>query len=284
MSFFEFPHTRTYDSDLGWLIKTMKEIESEVENLLSWMNTHKEEYKEINRRVSNLERKIDAFEREIERRFQDLKTELSEEIYTQIQTALSEINRLLGDMSSQIASLRSDLSRAILDLDSLMMANDEYIKEYIEARLQIFIDSIPDLTTVHVFNPVRGEDTDIQTAINDLYEIGRSEALTAAEYDAIGLTASEYDALDLTALEYDMYGLYLIERAGYIKNPFHYMSSPFTGEYVPLEVVISELAALHRDDALTASEYDALAIDADYYDALDLSAYDYDWHGKTLVA
>ena len=30
MSFFEFPHTRTYDSDLGWLIKKMKEIIEDV--------------------------------------------------------------------------------------------------------------------------------------------------------------------------------------------------------------------------------------------------------------
>lgn len=284
MSFFEFPHTRTYDSDLGWLIKTMKEIENEVDTLLSWMNTHKNEYKELDRRVTLLEYNISNFEKEIEKRFQDLETELSEEIYTQIQLALAEINRLLGEMEAEIISLRNDLAKAILDLDNLMKANDEYIKEYIEARLQIFIDNIPDLTTIHVFNPVRGEDTDIQTAINDLYDIGRSEALTAAQYDALGLTAAQYDALDLTALQYDMYGLYYIELAGYVRNPFHYMSSPFTGEYVPLEVVISELATLHKDDALTASEYDALSIDADYYDALDLSAYDYDWHGKTLVA
>lgn len=31
MSFFEFPHTRNYDSDLGWLIKTMHEVLDNVE-------------------------------------------------------------------------------------------------------------------------------------------------------------------------------------------------------------------------------------------------------------
>ena len=62
------------------------------------------------------------------------------------------------------------------------------------------------------------------------------------------------------------------------------MTSPFTGEEVTLQTVINELALLHKDDALTADEYDTLAIDADYYDNLELSAYDYDWHGKTLVA
>lgn len=36
MSFFEFPHTRTYDSDLGWLIKCCKDIESAIDALNQW--------------------------------------------------------------------------------------------------------------------------------------------------------------------------------------------------------------------------------------------------------
>lgn len=36
MSFFEFPHTRTYDNDLGWLIKKVKEISDTVENFVSY--------------------------------------------------------------------------------------------------------------------------------------------------------------------------------------------------------------------------------------------------------
>ena len=47
MSFFEFPHTRTYDSDLGWLIKTVKDITSLVTNLDEWKNTHEAEYEQL---------------------------------------------------------------------------------------------------------------------------------------------------------------------------------------------------------------------------------------------
>ena len=36
MSFFEFPHTRTYDTDLGWLIKHTKTAEEAIEALNSW--------------------------------------------------------------------------------------------------------------------------------------------------------------------------------------------------------------------------------------------------------
>ena len=36
MSNFEFPHTRTYDSDLGWLIKCCKTIEEAIDALNRW--------------------------------------------------------------------------------------------------------------------------------------------------------------------------------------------------------------------------------------------------------
>ena len=36
MGYFEFPHTRTYDSDLGWLIKQCKTISEAVELLEAW--------------------------------------------------------------------------------------------------------------------------------------------------------------------------------------------------------------------------------------------------------
>lgn len=36
MSYFEFPHTRTYDSDLGWLIKCCKSVGEAVEALEKW--------------------------------------------------------------------------------------------------------------------------------------------------------------------------------------------------------------------------------------------------------
>lgn len=37
MSFFEFPHTRTYDRDLGWLIKDAKTTDDIVKNILQWI-------------------------------------------------------------------------------------------------------------------------------------------------------------------------------------------------------------------------------------------------------
>lgn len=36
MSYFEFPHTRTYDNDLGWLIKNVKSAVDAVAYLEAW--------------------------------------------------------------------------------------------------------------------------------------------------------------------------------------------------------------------------------------------------------
>lgn len=37
MSFFEFPHTRTYDSDLGWLIKDYKTLDELIAAIKQWI-------------------------------------------------------------------------------------------------------------------------------------------------------------------------------------------------------------------------------------------------------
>lgn len=58
---------------------------------------------------------------------------------------------------------------------------------------------------------------------------------------------------------------------------------PTTGILSPLQVVIDNLYGISREDALTASEYDALDLTATAYDAYELSAYDYDMQGKNLL-
>ena len=37
MSFFEFPHTRTYDGDLGWLIKHVSSYDETITELNRWI-------------------------------------------------------------------------------------------------------------------------------------------------------------------------------------------------------------------------------------------------------
>ena len=58
---------------------------------------------------------------------------------------------------------------------------------------------------------------------------------------------------------------------------------PTTGFYSPLQTVIDNLYNDTRQDALTATEYDALDLTATAYAAYDLTAKEYDMSGKTLL-
>ena len=47
MAFFEFPHTRSYDSDLGWLIKEYKSLSDLYVSIQSWIAEHTEDYERL---------------------------------------------------------------------------------------------------------------------------------------------------------------------------------------------------------------------------------------------
>lgn len=47
MSYFDFPHTRTYDSDLGWLIKSVKKLIECCEDMQQWRIDHEAEYNQL---------------------------------------------------------------------------------------------------------------------------------------------------------------------------------------------------------------------------------------------
>lgn len=58
---------------------------------------------------------------------------------------------------------------------------------------------------------------------------------------------------------------------------------PTTGQVENLQTVIDNLYNTSREDALTATEYDALQLTATAYDAYQLSAIEYDREGKVLL-
>lgn len=58
---------------------------------------------------------------------------------------------------------------------------------------------------------------------------------------------------------------------------------PTTGQVENLQTVIDNLYNTSREEALTATEYDALQLTATAYDAYQLTAIDYDRQGKILL-
>lgn len=59
---FDFPHTRTYDTDIGWLVEAYKKLICEVNNIMAWENLAKEQIADLQAAVSRLENEIQKIE------------------------------------------------------------------------------------------------------------------------------------------------------------------------------------------------------------------------------
>lgn len=297
--FNEYPYRNISDTNLDWIFKTYKAIVDDIKELQSYVATHKVEYAELLARVNRIEHEIDTFESQVnakfdkltadlEKEFADLKAEIEteladtkREIEDEFNTAIADFttvfNELRASVESDIASMKIEINRLLLYLETQISVINENVREYVDDRLSDFIAHLPDYENLIVNNPVTGTQTNVQTAINDLYLHMNIYGLTAAQYDSLQLLARVYDNKELTAYEYDTQSYHLL---GY-PDPNHYMRDPFSGLIVKNEIVILELADLHKD-ALTAAEYDALEITAADYDAMELTAYRFDWYGVSM--
>ena len=301
-----YPYTDFHEMNLNFLLESYKSIIDKANEIIEWANNHQIEYEEAIERLTAVENEIETFEAQITAAFNQLKADLEADFAQQkaeLDKALADMkaevdatveqleedvaaaiasfeNRFLAletEVKQELAETKAEVARAIMELQNILNANNEFIFQYVENRLQKFIDDLPEILTVQVYNPYRGEVTDIQTAINDIYSVACIWGLTASQYDSLGLTAAEYDAKELTAAEYDTLGYKLL-----YKDPDLYMLSPFDGNYVHVQEVIMDLAHLHMG-GVTAEYYDGLELTAEEYDNKELTAFQYDWFADELL-
>lgn len=55
MGYFDFPHTRTYDTDLGWLIKHISEFDDVIAALNEWIETNTPKIDELIQFMNDME-------------------------------------------------------------------------------------------------------------------------------------------------------------------------------------------------------------------------------------
>lgn len=154
------------------------------------------------------------------------------------------------------------------------------------------------------FEPVQETVNDIAGKYNDMYNrvvqlSAQFEAFASdmqAQFD--DYADQTYDALySRLSIAIDMLNIYksmISQRMADVETRMDnvertvvnaaYMDSPFTGESVPVQEVIYQLAGLHMTGAITAGAYDAAELSASAYDALDLTAYTYDWDASSYIS
>lgn len=260
-----YDDTLSYYETLNKLIDKVTELQKAIEDggfeesILERANQYTdarvgEVQSEMRDSIHDLEAEVSGFEGRMSEEFLDLKTATN--------LALSRLNTAVSELYATIMNFETDI-----DNKFVTMYNDliRYINEEIDAR-----------DTVYVIDPVTKRRVPIQTALWSMYnQYMREFAVTATEYDSLGLTASEYDNKRLSAYDYD--NNFKEKMAEY----FNRIMNPFTGLPATLTEIVMHLVDLHRN-SITATEYDALQLTADDYEALDITAYTFDFENRTV--
>lgn len=165
---------------------------------------------------------------------------------------VSEITAYLQEEFAKIVVLTEDQIQAMIDA-AIADNNLEWANELVDLKTQItteykgYVTAQINALTIYIDN-------------RDAYYNGLSQG-----YATTALNEAK-DYTDSQVLSYTM------------------MINPITGVYEDVRNVVDDIVSyFHTQDSLTATEYDTLALDADYYDNKQITAYDYDFNGKTLL-
>lgn len=136
-----------------------------------------------------------------------------EEIEAEIASLRTEMTNFEQEVNANIALQFADIKA---NLQALVATALQQANAYTDARYALLEDEIQHILVgqITVYDPTTGIISPLQTVIDNLYDSGRDEALTASEYDTLDdgepLTATAYDAYELTAVEYDSKGKTLL--------------------------------------------------------------------------
>lgn len=132
-----------------------------------------------------------------------------EEIEAEVNALRDEMTQFETDVNNNIAMQFAELK---LELQAMVATALTQANAYTDARASQLEAEIQEVSigAISLFDPTTGLYSPLQVVIDNLYTLGRTDALTASEYDALDLTATAYDAYDITAYEYDNNGKSLL--------------------------------------------------------------------------
>ena len=190
MAYFEFPHTRTYEGDLGYIIKKLSEVAKTTEYL-------EEEFAKIvvltvDQIQAMINAAIDNNNRAWALELEALKAQITQEYKGYVIAQINSLTTYIDNQDVYYNGLAENYaSTALADANAY---TDSQVMSY-----------------TMMINPITGEYDDVRDVVEDIIIYFHSaDTLTAGEYDALDLTADYYDNKQLTAYDYDFNGKNLL--------------------------------------------------------------------------
>lgn len=167
-----------FDDSVSYL-QMLSAILSKQGEIIEQLNINTEFIENWDKNINDLVARVDALEIEVE----NLRGEFTLELNTRIEALRLELLQALAETNAEI-------------------------RGYIDAQVEVLDQKIDDIAVgqINVYDPTTGVVSPLQVVINNLYDSGRVEAISASEFDELELTATAFDAYEITAYDFDTKG------------------------------------------------------------------------------
>lgn len=190
MAYFEFPHTRTYEGDLGYLLKKMEQVSKDTDYLMEEFSKIVILTQEEIQRMINAS--IEANNLVLAQELQDLKEQITIEYKGYVTAQINALTVYIDNQDSYYNGLA----------EGYALTAENNAKDYTDQQV---------ITYTMMINPITGDYEDVRNVVNDIVSYFHTgDSLTALEYDTLDLTASYYDGKQITAYDYDFNGKTLL--------------------------------------------------------------------------
>lgn len=264
-----------YDDALSYY-EAIEKISYKLNEIIAVLNEYDQGLKEyIDTNLSNLKAYVDNQDSTLEAQYQQAVQEAISKAESELAAAMNQHEQDILKLYQYVNQLNQEVYNYI---SQDQKRQDITHKAWLLQMYEQIEAAIKDVNAL-IHNPVRGTQTNVQTAINDLYNVLRYQAFDCITFDTMDEMAIWWDDKGYTAFEFDLYGYY---RYGYPKC-FCYMMNPYTGELDLIQNVLSQTIS-RTANSVTASEFDALTyLTTSYYDGLGMDAYIADFENKPIL-
>ena len=190
MAYFEFPHTRNYDGDLGYVIKKLNQVATDTAYLMDeFSKIVVLTQEQIQIMIDNA---IAANNRILAQQLQDLKDQITIEYKGYVTAQINALTIYIDNQDSYYNGLA----------EGYAIAAENNAKDYTDSQV---------LSYTMMINPITGVYEDVRNVVDDIVSYFHTgDSLTASEYDTLDLTAAYYDGKQITAYDYDFNGKNLL--------------------------------------------------------------------------
>lgn len=272
----DFPSTKYYDVDLGWLIKKYCYLMDKAEDLTERVHRLEELYDfipdAIKQATEEMKQQVNAAIAEMQTTVNAQLAEMRNLLDSEIRDVNQRVNALVADVNQRLDQWQVQIDDMLAKMQTLYVQISQYVdnrvaymQAWVEAYVKGWSTKLPPMVC-----PADGHTEDLQTILWHMYN-DLAFGIPVYELDALNITCQELDDMQIPVACLDRWGKVI-----FANYKCCYMQSPFTGEYVPISDVVLRLTRLHQN-GVSVGELDAAELVVQDLDNKNVTAYDIDW-------